>query len=88
MKQKAPTEYAKTMCSVTCHDDYIGNQQQINQCYDECIQRHSSEVFKPDSQKAAKISEKLLVSADNLYDESTKLLLIAEEMHSQDFMYL
>ncbi|WP_419215020.1 hypothetical protein [Wolbachia endosymbiont of Rhagoletis cingulata] len=84
MKQKAPTNYSKTMCGVQCHDKHRGNQQQINQCYNECIQRHSSEVFKPHSQ----ISEKLAASAKNLYDENEKLLLIAEEMHSQDLMYL
>ncbi len=36
----------------------------------------------------SQISEKLAASAKNLYDESEKLLLIAEEMHSQDLMYL
>lgn len=40
------------------------------------------------SQPNSQISEKLADSAKNLYDESEKLLLIAEEIHNQDLMYL
>lgn len=40
------------------------------------------------SQPKLQVSEKLADSAKNLYDESKKLLLIEEEIHNQDLMYL
>ncbi|WP_265031076.1 MULTISPECIES: hypothetical protein [unclassified Wolbachia] len=82
MKQKAPTEYAKTQCYIQCYNYRDGYTDQYYRCVDECIQRHSSEVFKPHSQ----VSEKLAASAKSLYDESEKLLLIAEEIYNQDPM--
>lgn len=50
-------------------------------CLNKCLDKYSSEVFKPYSQ----VSEKLLASENNLYDESTKLSLMADTLDAMFF---
>lgn len=53
-------------------------------CFQKCIS-HSPKNFY--SSKPT-LSEKLSASTNNLLDESTKLLLMVDEMQAQDSMYL
>ncbi|MGL9757987.1 MAG: hypothetical protein ACR5LA_03890 [Wolbachia sp.] len=64
-------------CRQKCHSD----KKTDPECLEECNQRYSSEVFKPYSQ----ISEKLAASENNLYDESTKLSLMADALDAVPF---
>lgn len=50
------------------------------ECLDKCYEKYVSKLY-------PQISEKLLASENNLYDESEKLLLIANEIHNQDAMF-
>ncbi|UVW83462.1 hypothetical protein [Wolbachia endosymbiont of Aedes albopictus] len=61
------------------------NTSSLRECLEQCFkesQFYNLELSKPHSQ----ISERLADSAKSLFDESEKLLLIAEEMHNQDPM--
>ncbi|MCA7010215.1 hypothetical protein [Wolbachia endosymbiont of Tribolium confusum] len=49
-------------------------------CLNKCLEKYVSKLY-------PQISEKLLASENNLYDESEKLLIIADGIHNQDPMY-
>ncbi|WP_264682889.1 MULTISPECIES: hypothetical protein [unclassified Wolbachia] len=72
-------KFRQNQCKEKC---YIHTKKWTDpECVDKCIQRHSSEVFKPYSQ----VSEKLLPNANNLYDESTELSLMADTLDAMFF---
>ncbi|WP_063631203.1 hypothetical protein [Wolbachia endosymbiont of Laodelphax striatellus] len=70
------------ICSSKCK-----NTSSRQECLEKCF-RESPFYSLELSELHSQISEKLADSAKNLYDESEKLLLIAEEIHNQDLMYL
>ncbi|MBR9983163.1 MAG: hypothetical protein KFE24_01410 [Wolbachia endosymbiont of Homalodisca vitripennis] len=65
-------------CRQKCHSYKTKRTDQ--ECLDKCYEKYVSKLY-------PQISEKLLASENNLYDESEKLLLIANEIHNQDAMF-
>ncbi|MCA7010669.1 hypothetical protein [Wolbachia endosymbiont of Tribolium confusum] len=73
---------ALRICSSKCK-----NTSSMRECLEQCF-RESPFYSLELSEHHLQTIEKLADSAKNLYDESEKLLLIADEIHNQDLMYL
>ncbi|CAQ54808.1 MULTISPECIES: hypothetical protein [Wolbachia] len=71
-------EFRYNQCNQKCHSYKTKRTDQ--ECLDKCYEKYVSKLY-------PQISEKLLASENNLYDESEKLLLIANEIHNQDAMF-
>lgn len=61
----------------------LPNKKFDEKCYKKCMANKSKAP-----EHHSQISEKLAATEDNLLDESTKLLLMVDEMQAQDSMYL
>ncbi len=69
-------KFRYNQCKQKCHSYKTKRTDQ--ECLDECYEKYVSKLY-------PQISEKLLASENNLYDESTKLSLMADTLDAMFF---